>query len=227
MSVPPDETGQPNDSSSAEVPLDFDPYRFGAPERPVPPEYAPLGYVPPPNTTPPAPPTGTPYGNATPPAYPPPGYSAYPPPPYPQQGYPPPINPEPGYPQQGYEQQGYPPVAPQYNAQYPQPRTGNGRAIASLILGIVSIVLCWTTIIDIVPVALGLIFGTLGRGQAVRDPRIGGKGMATAGIICAAVGAILAITVTVLATRAVSHCNQYGSGSSQFSDCVQHYFHVK
>jgi hypothetical protein len=248
MSVPPEETGEPKDSSSAEVPLDFDPYRFGAPEHPVPPEYAPPGYVPPPSTTPPTPPQGTPYGNVAPPAYPPPGYSASPPsypeqgnpqghPPqgYPQQGYPPPGYPQqgypqgyppPGYPQQGYPQ-GYPPVAPQYSSQYPQPRTGNGRAIAALILGIVSILLCWTTIIDIVPVALALTFGSIGRRQAVREPHVGGKGLATAGIICAAVGAVLAITVTVFATRAVSHCNQYTSGSTQFSDCVQHYFHLK
>ena len=36
---------------------DFDPYRFGAPEHPIPPEYAPPGYRPPPHLQyqPPAP----------------------------------------------------------------------------------------------------------------------------------------------------------------------------
>src|SRR5579875_1310891 len=39
----------------ADVPLDFDPYRFGKPEHPIDPRYAPPGYVPPEPAPPPEP----------------------------------------------------------------------------------------------------------------------------------------------------------------------------
>ena len=60
-----------------EAPPDFDPYRFGAPDHPIPPEYAPPGY------RPPAPAVAVP---SSPPGY---GTQPYgaPPPPPPQFGY--------------------------------------------------------------------------------------------------------------------------------------------
>ena len=70
MTVPPDE-GRPPASPGApdpEPPLDFDPYRFGKPDHPVAPEYAPPGYRPPAGLTPPQfnypppPPRSAPYG---------------------------------------------------------------------------------------------------------------------------------------------------------------------
>lgn len=68
--------------TATEVP--FDPYRFGAPDHPVPPEYAPPGYaggyVPPPAMPSSGPQVG-PYGQQPPPFYPPYGYA---PPPYTQ-----------------------------------------------------------------------------------------------------------------------------------------------
>ncbi|MCW2497733.1 DUF4190 domain-containing protein [Jatrophihabitans sp.] len=242
MSEPRDETGNTADGVDGTAPLDFDPYRFGAPEHPVPPEYAPPGYVPP--TPPPVPPSepGQPYGSqpygSQPYGSPPYGAPQYPPPPpgaapygSPQPGTPEYGAPQNGAPQNGAPQNGpyggYPPVPPQFQSAYPAPQAGNGRAVAALVLGIVSILLCWTTLIDIVPVVLSLVFGTLARRQSARDPRLGGRGMATAGIICGVVGAVLAIALTVVVTRAVTHCNQYDSGTTQFNNCVEHYLHVK
>jgi hypothetical protein len=105
-----------------------------------------------------------------------------PPPPPPPQNYPPQ-----GYPPQGYPPQppgrGYPPpggygAPPPPNQPYgypPQPQGSNGPAIASLIFGIL---LC----IPLLTGLLAIILGFVGRGKA-KDPRFGGRGMATTGII--------------------------------------------
>jgi len=217
MSETPDEGAASADGT--EAPLDFDPYRFGAPEHPVPPEYAPPGYVPPVQMpqVPPPPDPNTAYPAAYPPPnYPPQGYQGYPPAGY--QGYPPP----------GYQPgPGYPPMPPNYSAQYPAPRTGNGRATAGLVLGVASILLCWTVIFDIVFIALGVVFSSLGRAAAQREPHLGGKGVATAGLICSAVGLVLAVVLAVVVVRAAHACNAYDSNSSDFRNCVQHYLHLK
>ena len=241
MSETPDDGAQ-----GAEAPLDFDPYRFGLPEHPVPPEYAPPGYVPPPGQTPPPDPA-----TAYPGGYPPMPQN-YPPQNYPPTGYPPAGSPPPGaqypggqypggqypggqypsgYPSYGNQPYppapGYPPNPPLYNAQYPPPKTSNGRATAGMVLGIASILLCWTVFFDAIVVILGLIFSSLGRTAAVREPRLGGKGMATTGLVCSVVGAVLAITLSVLVVRATSACNEYPSNSSSFNTCVEHYLHLK
>jgi hypothetical protein len=171
--------GQPRDPVSfrkdeGQQPGEFDPYRFGAPEHPVPPEYAPPGYRPPPATQP----QPTQWSNP-----------------------------------------GAPP--PPYYSQYPQPRTGNGKAIAALVLGILSIVLCWLSVFDAIPVVLALIFGFLGRGEARRDPARGGHGMATAGIACALVGALIAALFTAWAIRKVGPCLDYNVSSADYRTCVQ------
>ncbi len=224
------------------APLDFDPYRFGAPEHPVPPEYAPPGYKPPPSLEKPLAgpgdglpgrtPTGSSQvGTPPPPGYPPTGYAAN------------------GLPASGVaaagasarrgiratrrtrtasSPAGYPPVPPQYNAQqYPAPPTSNGRATASLVLGIVSIFLCIATLFDIIPIALAITFGVIGRRNAIRDPRVGGKGAATAGIVCAAVGAVLAITALVILSRATAKCSDFSQGSTGWTNCVEHQVHLK
>jgi hypothetical protein len=173
----------------------FDPYRFGPPEYPVPPEYAPPGYIPPPA---PAPQTQPPVQQP----YPYPGYSGHPGPP--------------GTPGQPYP---YPP--PPYLTQYPQPATGNGKATAGLVLGILSIVLFWTTIFDAIAVILGLIFGFLGLNEAKRAGR--GRGIAIAGIVCGFVGAALAIVFTVWLIHRIQPCmHSYSSGTSEFNSCVRH-----
>ncbi len=189
MTVPPDE-GR-NDGArgpEADAPLDFDPYRFGAPDHPVPPEYAPPGYRPPalprePDLprTPPPPNYGTSYVSAQ-------GHPRYPPSQHPQQ------------------------VAS---------RAGNGKAVASMVLGIGSIVLCWLAFFDIVLVVLAVIFGLIALGDNRRDPARGGRGMAITGIVCGVVGAILAAVLTTWFLHLADQCGGFETNSSQFQQCVR------
>jgi hypothetical protein len=167
----------------------FDPYRYGAPEHPVPAEYAPPGYRPPTVSSPP---------------------SSYPPS-QPGPGYPGPGSPGPGY---SYQ------APPAYAQQYPQPRTGNGKAVAALVFGILAIVFCWTSIFDIILVALAVVFGFLGLGEAKRSG--GGRGMATSGLVCALVGAILATVLTVVFYTRLRPClDAYDRGSSAYNNCIR------
>ena len=101
--------------------------------------------------------------------------------------YQPPYNQQP---YQGNQQQPfYPYDAPQY-PMYPQPNTGsNGLAIASLILGIVSLVLVaafswmlWGSIAGLCLGIVGTILGVMGRKNAT------GRTMATAGMILSIIG---------------------------------------
>jgi uncharacterized protein DUF4190 len=202
-SAPPAPEAETVSLDKAEPP--FDPYRFGAPEHPVPPEYAPPGYTPPPQSSPPP---GQQAGSG----YPPPGY---PPPGYAGGGYPPPGYPGPGYPH---------PARPGYAQQYPQPRTGNGKAIAALVLGILAIVFCWTSIFDVVFVALGVIFGVLGLSDAKRGG--GGRGMAIGGLVCAIVGALVATLLSVIIYSRIRPClDVYDrNDQSQYNACIRDRF---
>ncbi len=74
---------------------------------------------------------------------------------------------------------------------YNQPKVsqpGEGFAIASMILGIAGLALC----VSIVPCVLALIFGLVARSHGNRS------GMATAGIVCGAIGAALGIIGLIL-----------------------------
>jgi hypothetical protein len=201
----------------AEPAPEFDPYRFGAPEHPVPPEYAPPGYRPPPPTQPPPAAYGwyPPYAAQPGPSHPGTPYAAQPGPSHPGTPYaggPPGTQPWP---------QGGAPVPPWQHG-YPQPRTGNGKAIAALVCRIASVVLCWLSIFDIVPIILAVVFGILGTNDANRRPNHGGKGMAVAGIVLSVVGAILATVLTVYLYNKIKPClNDYQQGSAEYNSCVR------
>ena len=203
---------------AGDQPEPFDPYRFGAPDVPPPPEYAPPGYQPPPGYQYPGATSGpeaNPHGPY--PAYPygttnsgygqaPPGQAPYGQAPYGQVPY-------------GQAPYGQ---APYGQAPYgQQPGTGSGKAVTALVLGIVSIVLFWTTIFDAVFIILALIFGFLGLNDArARGGR--GRGQALAGLVCAAIGAVLAIVFIVFAVHLANKCggldNQNDSG---FQQCLR------
>ncbi len=179
----------------------FDPYRFGKPEHPVPPEYAPPGYAG--GYSPvPAQPQPHPYGAPpyTSPPYPP-SYPGYGPP------YPPP-----------YTSPPYPPSYPGYGQQ----RSGNGKAVAALVLGILSIVMFWLTVFDLVFIVAALVFGLLGlRASTVSGH---GRGTAIAGLICMGVGTVAAILWTTVLFGAVDKCGGFehtGTSNSEFQDCIR------
>jgi VanZ family protein len=206
----------------------FDPYRFGRPDHPIAAEYAPPGY------TGPTVPAGSPYSQQPNPwaaPQPPPGTEPNPfnnPPgtPYPPAGAP--YNPQQ---QQPYQYpppgtvvgQGAPPP-PAYH-QYVQPGTGNGKSVAALVLGILSIVLCWLSLFDAIFVILGLIFSLIALNETKRRPGMPGRGMAIAGLICTIIGAILATVLTVVLIHAANKCGGFSNSSdSNFNQCVRDNF---
>ncbi|MBQ8718455.1 MAG: DUF4190 domain-containing protein [Clostridia bacterium] len=81
---------------------------------------------------------------------------------------------------------------PTYNFTPPQKAATNGYAIASLILGIVSIVLCSCSCITIVTAILAIVFAALSRGGKPMDAK------ALAGMICGIV-ALVIIVVSIVA----------------------------
>ena len=123
--------------------------------------------------------------------YPQPGYPA---PAYPQPGYQQPGYPQPGYPQPGYPQAGYPATAypqPGYPAAggyaaggyaYPASPPNNPLAVASLVLGIVGLVL-----IPFLGSIAGVVTGHIARKQ-IRERGEGGDGLAVGGLVTGYLG---------------------------------------
>ena len=78
---------------------------------------------------------------------------------------------------------------------YPQPKQGNGMAIASLVCGIIGLLL-----FGVILGPLALIFGGVGLSRANKGAS--GKGMAIAGIVLGAIATVLAIIlIAVVANR--------------------------
>jgi hypothetical protein len=95
---------------------------------------------------------------------------------------------------------------PQGAPQMQQP--GNGIAVASMILGIVSLVLFFLWFLAPILALLAIIFGALGIGKA---KKIGGKGkgMAIAGLVTGSIGLVVSIIIIVLAFIVVSKAKSY------------------
>ena len=103
--------------------------------------------------------------------------------------------------------EGQPPSAPQDLPTAPPPMPGapamamttesNGFAVAALVLGILSLVLFFTIWIPFLLGVLAIVFGALGISRA---NKIGGKqkGLAIAGLVCGAVGMVIAVLFIVL-----------------------------
>ena len=93
---------------------------------------------------------------------------------------------------------GYPPNPQGPQSQQPQ---GNGLAVAGMVLGIITLVLCWVPFLNWLLALLAIVFGAIGIGRAGKVGR--GKGMAITGLVCGAVGAILGVVILLLAVRGV------------------------
>lgn len=188
---------------------EFDPYRFGKPEHPIPAEYAPPGYTGPTVPSTPTSPYGAPYGAGANPFANPPGTPYGPPP----GGYGPP----PPFPYGA-------PHPPPYPG-YPPPPTGNGKAVAGLVLGILSILLCLLSILDGLLIIPGLVFSLIALGEA-KSRNGAGRGLALAGLICTIVGGLLATLITVAYVRVANHCSDLQDNRDAFQTCVRdHMFH--
>jgi hypothetical protein len=89
-----------------------------------------------------------------------------------------------------------------------------------MILGIVSIPLCFLTIFDLPVVILGLTFSIMGLAAAKKGA--GRRGMALAGLICSIVGAVAIFGVFAFALNRASTCGQqYSKGTQAYSDCIR------
>ena len=200
---------QPEPAADPAAAAEFDPYRFGKPEHPIPAEYAPPGYtgptIPAASATPYPSATGNPFSNPPGTPYGPPGTPYGPPP----SGYGPP-------PPYGY---GAPPPPP-YHA-YPQPSPGNGKAVAALVLGILSIVLCLLSVLDGFLIIPGLVFSLISLSETKNGQRPG-RGLAIAGLVCTIVGALLATLITIAYVRVANKCSDLQDQQSEFRTCVRH-----
>lgn len=121
-------------------------------------------------------------------------------------------------PQQPYQSQPY--QAPQYSAQpyqaspydmQDQPKRSSGLAIASMVCGILSVVICcgmWVSwILSVVAIILGAV--SLSKRQ-------GGRGMAIAGIITAVFGLLLSIGFFIFAYAVGQAGNSFDSSYSYY-----------
>lgn len=170
---------------------------FGAPQSP--------GDVPPPPVAPggPAQPTPGPYGYPAAPSAGGPG-GGY--------GYPPPV----GYP----DASGYPGYGTAYGpGGWGAPaQPNNGLGIASMVLGIISLVTCWLWGLGIILGVLALIFGIIGRKRAKRGGATN-NAMAVAGITTGAIGIALGVLFLTLMIVAIvkdieSEDSRYEPGDS-------------
>jgi hypothetical protein len=72
----------------------------------------------------------------------------------------------------------------------------NGLAVASLVLGITSIVFSWWGLFTLLQVVLAIVFGCVGLSRA--NQGAGGRGPAIAGLICGCVGAMIYFVIGIL-----------------------------
>ncbi|WP_417265784.1 DUF4190 domain-containing protein [Brumimicrobium sp.] len=83
------------------------------------------------------------------------------------------------------------------------PKASNGMATASLVLGIVSIVLSFFWVVGLICGVLAIILAIVSKGKIKADPNLGGSGAASGGLITGIIGVILSIIVVVVAVMFV------------------------
>ncbi|MCK5654285.1 MAG: DUF4190 domain-containing protein [Dehalococcoidia bacterium] len=64
----------------------------------------------------------------------------------------------------------------------------SGLAIASMVCGILSLVFFWVPLFGFLLGIIAIIFGAVAIRQIGREPNLGGRGMAIAGLVCGIVG---------------------------------------
>lgn len=68
-------------------------------------------------------------------------------------------------------------------------KTNNGMAIAAMVCGIVSVVLCWLSFVGLAAGIVGLVLSVMARKKVA--PGQNGSGMVTAGLVCSIIGIVL------------------------------------
>lgn len=84
-----------------------------------------------------------------------------------------------------------PPQQPYPPQQFVAPPRTDGFAVTAMVLGIIALVTCY---FGIILGTIAVVFGHLSLGKIKREPQLGGKGMAIAGLVCG----YISIAVTVV-----------------------------
>ena len=109
---------------------------------------------------------------------------------------------QPQYPQQQYSQPQYP---QQPYPAYAQPQPGKSKAIASLILGICSIVFCWLPVIPVILAIIGFVMYSGAKKQGFRG------GLLTGALVVNIIGLIFSILYTIFYIVLIAGVAAYGS----------------
>lgn len=75
----------------------------------------------------------------------------------------------------------------------------NGMATAALVLGIISIVLCWIWVVGIIAGILAIILAIVAKNKIKANPNMGGKGAATGGLVTGIIGTLISLVIVILA----------------------------
>lgn len=75
-------------------------------------------------------------------------------------------------------------------------------AIAALVLGLVSLVFCWTSWFSMICGILAIIFAIIALKKAKKEETPKGKGMSIAGMVTGIIGFIIALIITIAALLA-------------------------
>lgn len=97
-----------------------------------------------------------------------------------------------------------------------QREPGRGKAITALVLGIASIPLCLLSFLDFFLVMAAVAFGATALTDHLPGRPSPGRSYARAGLICAAIGGVLAIIVTVVVLVKVRDDCGFGNGVGRF-----------
>jgi len=98
----------------------------------------------------------------------------------------------------------------------------NGLAVASLVLGICSIVFFWLSFVGLACGILAIVFGVVAKNKVKADPQVGGAGNAKAGLVTGIIGVvfwvIMVIVVAMFFTAAVSVLGESGELQDALND---------
>ncbi len=111
--------------------------------------------------------------------------------------------------------QSMPPQMPPNMGMPQQSVPGKGMAIASLILGIVSLALCLYWFIALPAGIVAVVLGVISRKRGV------GAGLSLAGIITGAIGAVLALIIAILAFSGGGFLKSYCDNNPDNAYCQQ------
>ncbi len=112
----------------------------------------------------------------------------------------------PQIPTQGYYAQSRPPSA--------------GMAIAAMVLGIVALVLFCFWYVSIPAAILAIVLGVVAR-KRVMEGTGGGRGMATAGMVCGVISIALALLIIILAAAGVAWLSKHPELGQQIQQQIE------